>query len=132
MAILLTLTGLALAGNAVKGAVYKGPVAQQTNEKVSFKVSSNGNRVINFRVKPYPPNECGEAGPPPTEKWKPATISSSGTFRGTLSTVQNGKVVKSEKVTGQFLAKHKEKGTMKPLNVDASCQGVFHYSTKAQ
>lgn len=129
---ILAITGIALAASPVKGAKYSGRVKVSATLTVSFKVSGSGKNVTSLRVSPSLPNTCGYGGPPPTASSKPARIKQ-GKFTAKITEkASSGTVIGTAKVTGTFLAKGKEKGTVKTNLPNAkSCNGSFTYSTKA-
>lgn len=130
---ILTTAGIATAAGPVKGAKYSGRVSVTASLTLSFKVSRSGKRVTSLKVSPSLPNRCGFGGPPPTQTSKSARIAH-GKFTAKIKeTASNGTVIATATVTGKFLAKGKEKGS---INVNlpnaTSCSGSFSYSTKAQ
>ena len=100
---------------------------------VSFKVSRSGKRVSSLKVSPSLPNSCGYGGPPPTQTSKPAKIAD-GKFTAKITEkAGNGTVAARATITGRFLAKRKEKGTIKTsVPAATSCNGTFSYSTKVK
>jgi len=118
IAVVATLAsaGIALAAKQVKGATYVGHYkgAAQTVEAVSFKVSSNGRKVIDLSVQtPFKCNGgCGGVGTPTGGS---ARISRRGTFKVKLRIPAPGPGGKSEgtdTVTGTFHAHGKASGTV--------------------
>jgi hypothetical protein len=132
LAAILTLAGIALAAGPVRGAKYSGRVSVTASLTVSFKVSRSGKRITSLKVSPSLPNTCGYGGPLPTVTAKPAKITH-GKFTAKITEkASSGKVIATAKVTGKFLAKGKEKGTIKTSLPNAqSCNGTFAYATKA-
>jgi hypothetical protein len=131
-AMLFALAALAVAATPVKGGKYKGTLTGQSGERVTFNVSSNGTKVTNMRVGPYPPNKCGAGGQPPKQSSDTASIKS-GKFTAHISyRSTTGKLIAETTVTGEFLTNRKEKGTVKGTISGASqCTGSFPYTTKA-
>jgi hypothetical protein len=129
---ILCVAGIAVAAAPVKGAKYSGPVKVTATLTVSFKVTGSGKKVKSLKVSPSLPNSCGYGGPPPTETSKPAKIKH-GRFTAKITEkASGGTIVATAKVTGKFLAKGKEKGTIKTdLPKAKSCNGSFAYSTQA-
>ncbi len=129
----LAVTGIALAAGPVKGARYSGRVNVTATLTVSFKVSRSGKKVSSLKVSPSLPNSCGYGGPPPTQTSKPAKIED-GKFTAKITEkAVNGTVAAIATITGRFLAKGKEKGTIKTSVPSAtSCNGSFSYSTKVK
>ena len=129
---ILALTGIALAASPVKGAKYSGRVKVSATLTVSFKVSGSGKKITSLKVSPSLPNTCGYGGPLPTDTSKPAKIKD-GKFTAKITEkASSGTVIGTAKVTGKFLAKGKEKGTITTSLPNAkSCNGSFTYSTKA-
>jgi hypothetical protein len=132
LAAILALAGIAFAAGPVKGSNYSGRINVTAILTVSFKVSGSGKRVTSLEVSPSLPNSCGYGGPPPTATSKPAKIKD-GRFAAKITEkASNGTVIATAKVTGKFLAKGKEKGTINTNLPNAkSCNGTFAYSTKA-
>jgi hypothetical protein len=133
LAAILAIAGIAVAAAPVKGAKYSGRVNVSATLTVSFKVSRSGRKITSLKVSPSLPNTCGYGGPPPTETSKPAKIKH-GRFTAKITEkASSGTVIATASVTGQFLAKGKEKGTVKTNLPNAkSCNGSFTYSTKAK
>jgi hypothetical protein len=112
-AVALACVGwLALAGAAVGGTVKKGNYRGTTSERgaVSFKVSSNGKRVLAFTTAIGYNGKCGQGGGPAFTVTVPSMkLRSDGRFSGvglgTLSTLKpvvikvNGRI-KGRKATG--------------------------------
>jgi hypothetical protein len=128
---ILAIAGMALAASPVKGAKYSGRVKVSATLTVSFKVSGSGKKVTSLKVSPSLPNTCGYGGPLPTDTSKPAKIKH-GKFTAKITEkASSGTVIGTAKVTGKFLAKGKEKGTVRTNLPNAkSCNGSFTYSTK--
>jgi hypothetical protein len=121
----------ALASGSIVDGAYKGSLTASATEKVSFKVSASGTKVVNVRVTPYVPNRCGAGGPPPKESSVPAKIRG-GKFSAKLSEeTDNGGVSGTATVTGKFLAGGKVKGLVEnPLPGAKECAGNFPYTAK--
>ncbi|HTU80142.1 MAG TPA: hypothetical protein VMF09_15430 [Solirubrobacteraceae bacterium] len=103
---MLASAGIALAAKQVKGAVYTGHWTGASVETISFKVSSNGRRVIDLSVTtPFKcSGGCGGVGRPNQGS---ARISSQGKFSATLEIPSPGSTSKSEgtdTITGEFHA----------------------------
>jgi hypothetical protein len=132
LAAILAIAGIAHAVAPVKGAKYSGRVGVTASLTVSFKVSRSGKKITSLKVRPSLPNTCGYGGPPPTATARPAKIGH-GKFAAKITEkASNGTVIATAKVTGKFLAKGKEKGTIDTNLPNAkSCNGTFAYSTKA-
>jgi len=133
LAVSTAATGIALAAGPVKDARYSGRVNVTATLTVSFKVSRSGKKVSSLKVSPSLPNSCGYGGPPPTQTSKPAKIAD-GKFTAKITEkAVNGTVAARATITGRFLAKGKEKGTIKTsVPAATSCNGSFSYSTKAK
>jgi hypothetical protein len=132
LAAILAIAGIAHAVAPVKGAKYSGHVNVSASLTVSFKVSRSGTKVTSLKVTPSLPNRCGFGGPPPTETSKPARIKHAKFTAKITEKASSGTVIATAKVTGKFLAKGREKGTVKTTLPNAeSCNGSFAYSTKA-
>jgi hypothetical protein len=132
LAAILAIAGIAHAVAPVKGAKYTGHVGVSASFTVSFKVSRSGKKITSLKVSPFLPNTCSSGGPPPTATSRPAKIAH-GKFAAKITEkAGNGTVIATAKVTGKFLAKRKEKGTIKTNLPNAkACNGSFSYSTKA-
>jgi hypothetical protein len=132
LAAILAIAGIAHAVAPVKGAKYSGHVNGSASLTVTFKVSRSGEKVTSLKVSPALPKRCGSGGPPPTETSKPAKIQH-GKFTAKITEkAGNGTVIATAKVTGKFLAKGKESGTVTTnLPGAKACNGSFVYSTKA-
>jgi hypothetical protein len=130
---ILATAGIALGTGPVKGAKYSGRVKVTASLTVSFKVSRSGKKVTALKVSPSLPNRCGYGGPPPTQASKSAKIED-GKFTAKITEkASNGTLISTAKVTGKFLAKGKEKGSIRASLPNAkSCNGSFSYSTKVK
>jgi hypothetical protein len=132
-AVILAATGIALASGPVKGARYSGRVNVTANLTVSFKVSRSGKKVSSIKVSPSLPNSCGYGGPPPTQTSRPAKIEDGKFTMKITEKAGNGTVAATARITGRFLAKGKEKGTVKTsVPAATSCNGSFSYSAKVR
>ena len=131
LAALIAFTGLALAAKPIKDAKYVGTLTDNSTESVTFKVNRTGTRVTGFKVTPFFPNACGAGGQPPQYSSKPAKIKN-GRFHTTVSVKKTGGGKSPVgKANGKFLAKGKEKGSVKPVGLPQSCIKPFPYTTKA-
>ena len=85
-----------------------------------------------MRVGTYAPNRCGAGGPPPKQSSDTASIKKGKFTAHVFYRSNTGQLAGDAKVTGQFLANRKEKGTVKTTIPGASqCNGSFPYTTKA-
>jgi hypothetical protein len=131
-ASIVALAGIADAAAPVKGARYSGHVKVTANLTVTFKVARSGKKVTSLDVRPSLPNSCGYGGPEPTHRSRAAKIKH-GKFKAKITEkAANGTVIGTATVTGKFLRRGKERGTIKSVLPNAtSCNGTFSYSTKA-
>jgi hypothetical protein len=113
LAVLAT-TGAAFASSQVKGASYNGAYKGGTGTSISFKVSSNGKKVIDLSVET--PFKCsGGCGGVQSPSGGRAKISSKGTFKVKLKIFAPGSTSNStgtDTVTGTFLKHGRAKGTV--------------------
>lgn len=126
----LLVTGVALAAQPVKGATYKGtwgPAADHNS--MTFKVSSNGKTVSNFRLNGLPVGCQGGGFGSPISKSGP--VSNSGTFKVTMPLYfsPTHRTTGSLVMTGTFLSGGKEKGTLSTkFSSSSSCNKTQSYT----
>jgi hypothetical protein len=136
-ALLLAFAATAAATAPVKGGAYKGAlIGVRSYIKVSFKVSKSGKTVTGLRTTDLP-FYCSGGGRAVPITFKKATISKSGTFTSTGKDIVSvgplkGHVAATLTITGRFLPRRRESGTIKTVFVTAhACDGSSSYSTKA-
>jgi hypothetical protein len=126
-------TGVALAANQVKGASYRGEVAQK-GVTVSFKVSSTGKQVTALSIS-NTPIYCQGGGRPIPVRFASAPISAGGTFTSTGRYViaegpLKGQLGTKLKISGKFLKGGREQGVLTTTWVKTpSCSGKSSYGT---
>jgi hypothetical protein len=97
---LALLAASALAG-VKKGATYRGTTSEQ-RQAVSFKVSSNGRKILNFVTRLGYNGKCGQGGGPSYEVHVPSmSITSGGSFKGKVA-VSLGPSQASVSVSGRI------------------------------
>ncbi|GAA1155544.1 hypothetical protein [Nocardioides aquiterrae] len=116
------------------GAAYQGHISgtSPSQDSVTFKVSEDGNRVVDLEIGPYPTDGCGSGGDVPDQSSEPARIRHG---RFTAHVVFSGEpgIVARSTVTGTFLRHGKEKGkvTTHPTG-SPECDITLPYTTHAQ
>ncbi len=129
----LGASGVALAASQVKGASYKGEVAQK-QVTVSLKVSSSGKQVTALSIS-NTPIYCQGGGRPIPVRFANAPISAGGTFTSTGRYVIaegpfKGQLGTKLKITGKFLGGGREQGVLTTTWVKTpSCSGKSSYGT---
>ena len=123
--------GVALASNAVKGALYSGHYRGDATVAISFTISASGKQLTHLSVTtPFKcSGGCGGVGSPIGGS---ARISKEGKFKVTLKLLAPGstKSVGTDTVTGTFLKHGKAMGTVSShFNADNAGETVSWTAT---
>jgi hypothetical protein len=130
--VILAGATAALAAHPADGKTYRGSVTDNRTERVSFSVTSNGQKVVKLIV-PVPLG-CQGGGIDTPPNAQTANVTSQGTFKKRIPLTLPGKPSGSggsETVTGRFQAGGKERGTITDhlKGFPPSCSTSVHYST---
>jgi hypothetical protein len=126
----LALAAVATASNATKGASYVGSYSDGATDAIAFKVSTNGEKVIDLVVST--PVKCqGGCGGIGSAGSASATISKSGTFNVNLKLVfppGSNKSEGTETVAGKFLKHGMATGTVSSHFKGGSSDRTVHWT----
>lgn len=126
----LAVVTAASASNAVKGASYLGSYSDGATHAISFKVSTNGKRVIELDVST--PIKCqGGCGGIGSASPASAPISKNGRFKVKLNLIfppGSNKSQGTETVTGRFLKHGKATGTVSSHFTAGSIDRTVHWT----
>ena len=129
IAVMISSAGIAAAANAVKGGSYSGTYAGKSSEGITFKVSSNGKKVIDLTVST--PFKCqGGCGGVESPSGGTAKIEK-GKFKVTLKLTGPGTstaVIGTDAVTGTFLENGAAKGTVTSHFKGGSAGETVHWT----
>jgi len=128
--IVIATSAVALAAGPVKGGTYKG-VTVHARAAISLKVSGSG-RAVTVSV-PAPPAYCQGGNGPTRQITKPATISSSGSFKGSISYefALLGKTVINLFYSGRFSGRSVTGTARTEYLLAKQCNGTTSFSAKA-
>ncbi len=118
--IALVPAAAALAAKPKDGKVYTGDTAHE-QLPVKVTVAQNG-KTVKLSI-PDAPLYCQGGGGPVTQSTKPAPVSSTGHFSGTIKYVFRGKVAYKVTFKGYFATSKVATGTVRSEYITKSCDG---------
>ena len=126
----LAVAATATASNATRGASYVGSYSDGATDAIAFKVSANGEKVIDLDVST--PVKCqGGCGGIGSASGASASISKNGTFKVKLTLVfppGSNKSEGTETVTGKFLKHGMATGTVSSHFKGGSIDRTVHWT----
>ncbi|MGO9489202.1 MAG: hypothetical protein ACLQBB_09285 [Solirubrobacteraceae bacterium] len=125
--LVATSAAAALAAHPLSGRVYAG-LTNHEKLTVTLTVSKNG-RTVKVNV-PYLPLYCQGGGGPVMQVSKPATVSSGGSFKGSITYVFEGKDAYRGSFKGSFVTKNLVKGTLRSEYKGGECDGSTTFTAK--